>query len=63
MKTFGDKQFKNELDSLEANYDYILTCEINPCSSSCQGVEENLKKKSLNLNLIVHLMKKNRHFK
>ena len=51
MKTSGEKNFKNEMQSQEAYYECILCCEINPCSSSWQGVEEDCETKCLNQNL------------
>ncbi len=51
MKTFGDKHFKNEMPSLVAYYKCIISCEINPCSSSSQGVEEDCETKCLSQQL------------
>ena len=51
MKTFRDKHLKNEMKSLNAYYEYILSCRINPCSSSWQGVEEDCETKCLNQHL------------
>ncbi len=48
MKKFRDENFKNEMHSREAYYYCILSCEINPCSSSWQGIEENCETKCLN---------------
>ena len=56
MKTFKDKHFKYEIQSLDASYECILSCEINPCSSSSQGVEEYYKTKFLNQLLKSHFM-------
>ena len=51
MKTFRDKYFKNEMQSTDAYHEYIISCEINPCSSSWQRVEEDCETKCLNQNL------------
>ena len=51
MKTFRDKHFKNEMLSLDAYYKCIISCEINPCSSSWQGVEEDCETKCLSQQL------------
>ena len=51
MKTFRDKHFKNEMHSLETYYECILSCEINPCSSSWQGVKEDYETKCLKQHL------------
>ena len=56
MKIFKDKQFKYEMQSLDAYYECILSCEINPCSSSWQGVEEDCETKCLNQHLKSHFM-------
>ncbi len=56
MKTFRDKYIKNEMHPLDAYYDCILTCEINPNSSSWQGVEEDCENKCLNQHLKSHFM-------
>jgi len=56
MKTFLDKQFKHEKQSLDAYYECILGCEINPCSSSWQVVEEDCETKCLNQHLKSHFM-------
>ena len=56
MKTFKDKHFKYEMQSLDAYYECILSCEINPCSSSWQGVEEDCETKCLNEQLKSHFM-------
>ena len=56
MKTFRYKNFKNEIKSLDAYYECILSCEINPCSSSWQGVEEDCETKCLNEQLKSHFM-------
>ena len=58
MKTLRNKHFKNELRSVDAYYTCILSCEINPCSSSLQGVGEDSKTKRLNEHLKSHFMKK-----
>ena len=47
MKTFRDKHFKNEMLSLVAYHECILSCEINPCSSSWQRVEEDCELNAL----------------
>ena len=54
MKTFRDKHFKNEMQSLDAYYECILSYEINPCSFSWQWVEEDCETKCLNENLKSH---------
>jgi len=54
MKTFRYKHFKNERQSPDAYYECILSCEINPCSSSWQGVEEDCETKCLNQHLKFH---------
>ena len=51
MKTFRDKHFKNEMNSLDAYYDCILSCEINPRSGSWQGIHEDCEKKCLKQHL------------
>ena len=51
MKTFSYKLFKNEMQSLYAYSECILSCEINPCSSSWQGVNEDCEAKCLNHHL------------
>ena len=56
MKTFRDKNFKNQMESLNAYYECILSCEINPCSSSWLGIEENCETKCLNQQLKSHFM-------
>ena len=56
MKIFKDKHFKYEMQSLDAYYECILSCEINPCSSSWQGVEEDCETKCLNEQLKSHFM-------
>jgi len=56
MKTFRHKHFKNERNSLDAYYECILSCEINPSSSSWQGVEEDCEIKCLYQNLKSHFM-------
>ena len=59
MKIFKDKHFKYEMQSLDAYYECILSCEINPCSSSWQGVEDDCENKWLNQQLKSHFMKNN----
>ena len=56
MKTSRDRHLKNETYTLDAYYECILTCEINPCSSSWQGVEEDCETKCLYQNLKSHFM-------
>ena len=56
MKIFKDKHFKYEMQSLDDYYKCILSCEINPCSSSWQGVEEDCETKCLNQHLKSHFM-------
>ena len=56
MKTLKDKHFKNELQSIDAFYEWILGWEINPCSSLWQGVEEVYENKCLNEHLKSHFM-------
>ena len=56
MKTFRYKHFKNERQSLDAYYECILSCEINPSSSSWQGVEEDCETKCLNQHLKSHFI-------
>ena len=56
MKIFRDKHLKNELQSLDAYYECILSCEINPSSSSWQGIEEDCQTKCLNQYLKCHFL-------
>ena len=56
METFRDKYFKNEMQSLDAYYECILSCKINPCSGSWQGVEEYCETKCLNQHIKSHFM-------
>ena len=56
MKILKDKHFKYDMQSLDAYCEYILSCEINPCSSSWQGVEEDCETKCLNQHLKFHLI-------
>ena len=56
MKIFKAKNFKDEIQSLDGYNEYILSCEINPCSSSWQGVEEDCETKCLNEQLKSHFM-------
>ncbi len=56
MKIFKAKHFKDKMQSLDAYYECILSCEINPCSSSWQGVEEDCETKCLNEHLKSHFM-------
>ena len=56
MKTFRDQYFKNEMHSLDAYYNCILSCEINPSSGSWQGVEENCEEKCMRQHLKAYFM-------
>ena len=56
MKTLKDKGFKNEINSRDAYYDCIVSCEYNSCSSSWRGIEENCETKCLNQYLKSHFM-------
>tara|TARA_Y100001935_G_scaffold242568_1_gene233119 strand:- start:596 stop:766 length:171 start_codon:yes stop_codon:yes gene_type:complete len=56
MKTFRDKYFKNEMHSLDAYYDCILSCEINPSSGSWQGLEETCEEKCIRQHLKANFM-------
>ena len=56
MKTSRDKHFKNKFQSRNAYYESILSCEINPCSSTWQGIEADCETKCLNENLKSHFM-------
>tara|TARA_Y100000589_G_scaffold102766_1_gene97000 strand:- start:143 stop:313 length:171 start_codon:yes stop_codon:yes gene_type:complete len=56
MKLFRDKHAKNEMQAQNAYCECILSCEINPCSSSWQGVEEDCENKCLNQHLKSHFM-------
>ena len=56
MKIFKVKHFKYEMQSLNTYYEYTLSCEINPCSSSSQGVYEDYETKFLNQHLKSHFM-------
>jgi len=56
MRTSRNIQFKNKAKTVEAYYDCILSCEINPCSSSWQGIKEDCEAKCLNQNLKSHFM-------
>ena len=56
MKTFRDKYLKNEMHSLDAYYNCILRCEINPSSGSWQGVEENYEEKCMRQQLKDYFM-------
>ena len=56
MKTFRDKYFKNEMNSLDAYYDCILSCEINPSSASWQGIEEDCETKCIRQHLKSNFM-------
>ena len=59
MKTFRDKYFWNEMHSLDAYYNCILSCEIDPSSGSWQGVEENCEEKCMHhLDEILEMMNK-----
>ena len=59
MKIFKAKHFKDEMQSLDAYYKCILSCEINPSSNSWQGVGEDCETKSLNQHLKSHFMQNN----
>ena len=50
MKIFRNKDFKYEMQSIDAFYECILSCEINTWSS-WQGIEENCETKCLNQHL------------
>ena len=56
MRTYRDKYFKNEMNSLDSYNECILSCEINPCSSSWQGVSEDCETNCLNQQLKAHFM-------
>ena len=56
MKTLRYKHLKSELQSVNAYYECILSCEINPCSSLWQGVEEDCETKCLNEQVKSHFM-------
>ena len=56
MRTFRYKQFKNERQSLNSYYECISSCEINPCSSSWQGVEEDCETRCLDEHLKSHFI-------
>ena len=56
MTAFRNKHFKNEMHSFDAYHECILSCEINPCSSSWQGVEEDCETKCLNKHLKSHFL-------
>jgi len=56
MKIFKDEHFKYEEQSRDAYSECILGYDINPCSSSWQGVEEDCETKCLNQNLKSHFM-------
>ena len=56
MNTLRDKYFNNKLQSVDAYYECILSCEVNPCSSSWQGVDEDCENKCLNAQLKSHFM-------
>ena len=56
MKIFKDKHFKYEMQSLDAYYECILSCEINPCSSSWQGFKEDCEIKGLSIDLKSHFI-------
>jgi len=59
MKIFRDKDFKYEMQSIDAYHKCILSCEINPCSSSWQGIKEDCETKCLNQHLKSHLFRTN----
>ena len=50
MKIFRNKDFKYEMQSIDAFYECILSCEINTWSS-WQGIEEDCETKCLNQHL------------
>ena len=56
MRASIDKHFKNKLQLHDAYYECILSCEINPCSSTWQGIEADCETKCLNENLKSHFM-------
>ena len=56
MKRFRAKNLKNEMHLQEAYNNCVLSCEINPCSSSWQGVEEDCETKCLNQYFKSHFM-------
>ena len=56
MKIFKKTQVIYERQSLDAYHVCILSCEINPCSSSWRGVVEDCETKCLNQNLKSHFM-------
>ena len=47
IRLFRDKHFKNEIHSLDAYYECILSREINTIRGYWQGVEEGCKKKCM----------------
>ena len=52
MNTFRNKQFKNELDSKYAFYDYLRSCEIKSNSEkSLEECVENCEQRPLQENL------------
>ena len=59
MKTFRHKHFKIEMQPLDAYYECILSCKINPSSSSWQGIEADCETKCLNEHLKSHFMQNN----
>ncbi len=56
MSIFKDKHFKNRVHSIDAYNDCIVSCKINPCSSTWQGIEEDCEAKCLNQHLKSHFM-------
>ena len=56
MKTFRDKYIKNEMNSLDAYYNCIISCEINPNSASWQGVEETCEERCIRQHLKANFM-------
>ena len=54
MKRFRDTHLKNERQSRDTYHECILSCEINPSSSSWQGIEEDCETKCLNQHLKSH---------
>ena len=52
MRTFRDKHFKNEMHSLDAYYECLLSCEINPNNAILQRFDEDCKTQCLRQHLI-----------
>ncbi len=63
MKTFIDKHFRNEMLSQNAYNACNLSCEINPCSSSWQWVEEDCETKFLNQHLKSYFLQTHKLYK